>query len=120
MKLRDILFEDSCKDIDIKDIKYFYHATLKDNLYSIMKDGIKKDHLYGGVFLADSSQNAAKFLIIRGIKDIIVFKIDASKLNKNKLEESYDHSREFFKCRAYIYFDNIKPNAIDMNHIITY
>lgn len=122
MKLRDILFEESCKDIDIKKIKYFYHATFKDNLSSIMINGIKKDNVYGGVFLADSSQNAAKFLMFRvhNLSDIIVFKINASKLNKTKLEESYDHSYEFFKCRAYIYFDNIKPNAIDMNNIMGY
>lgn len=122
IKLKHLIFEESCDNIDIKKIKYFYHATFKDNLSSIMINGIKKDNVYGGVFLADSSQNAAKFLMFRvhNLSDIIVFKMDASKLNKTKLEESYDHSYEFFKCRAYIYFDNIKPNAIDMNNIMGY
>lgn len=105
---------------ELNKIKTFYHATSKANLGSIMNDGIKKGKIEKVVYLSDSSQNAAKFLAIRGMKEIIVFPIDASKLDKKELEESFDHSYDFFKCRAYLYYGDIPEEAIDFDKIMQY
>jgi hypothetical protein len=101
-------------------IKYFYHATSKDNLGEIMNGGIKAGELEGLVYLADSSSNAARFMVMRGMKNIIVFKIDGTKLDRNKLEESFDHDFNFFKCRAYIYKGDIHKDAIIFKNIMQY
>ena len=107
--------------VEIGKIKYFYHATHKDNLYNIMDDGINTDKIEKVVYLADSFEHAAIFLAVRGMMGkIVVFKIDASKLDKKKLEESFDHSYGFFKCRAYIYAGEIPADAIDQEEIMTY
>jgi len=114
--LSSILSEE--KDIPIDKIPYFYHATDKANLGKILMQGIKATR--EGVYLADKPEYAVRFLMIRGIKDIIVFKIDAKKLDKKKLFESYDHSRSFFKCRAYIYEEDIKPTVILYDKTLQY
>lgn len=105
---------------ELNKIKTFYHATSKANLGTIIQDGIKKGKVEKVVYLADSSQNAAKFLAVRGMKEIIVFPIDASKLDKKELEESFDHSYDFFKCRAYLYYGDIPVEAIDFDKIMQY
>lgn len=92
---------------EINKIKYFYHATTPDKFASIMQNGITLG-TFGDIFLADSPENAAKFLIMSE-PHIYVFKIDASKLKKNKLKESFDHNSDIFDCRAYVYEDIIKP-----------
>lgn len=103
----------------MKDVKHFYHATHIDNLGDILTKGIE---IRGeGVYLADSAFNAAKFLIIRGlVGSIIVFKIKASKLDLTKLKESFDHSEDFFQCKAYLYDENIKEEMIDLNSVVKF
>jgi hypothetical protein len=111
MNLVDKILLES-KDIDVKKIKFFYHATTKENFFKITSEGIKS---HGGfVFLADTPGNAAKFLALRGLKTIFVCCINANYLDKSKLYESYDHSREFFQCRAYMYKGDIIESALEM------
>ena len=100
---------------EISNIKYLYHATPYSNLGQILSQGITP---YGeGIYLADSYQNAAKFLLLRSSK-VLVFKIKASKLDKKQLQESFDHSYNFFQCRAYIYTSGIIPtNILDLNSV---
>ena len=57
---------------------------------------------------------------IRGIKDLIVIKLKASKLDKTKLYESFDHDYSFFKCRAYVYEKDIPLKDININDIRKY
>jgi hypothetical protein len=105
----------------IAKIKYFYHATAKDNLSSVMTHGIHRDKIEKVIYLGDSFVNAAKFLAVRGmIGNIVVFKIKADKLDKSKLSESFDHSYEFFQCRAFIYEGDIPVGALDTRVVMSY
>lgn len=104
----------------INDAKYYWHATSMDNLGSIMSNGIKKDRMEGVVYLADSAQNAAKFLVVRGIKEIVSLRISAKKLDPSKLSESFDHVQSFFECKAYIYEGDIPESAIDFTKSLKY
>lgn len=107
---------------DIKDIKFFYHATDKKNLSGVLAHGLKASKMEGGIYLASSFFDAAKFLAFRGLEPhcIIVFKVIAAKLDKNKLSESFDHNENVFNCKAYFYADDIKVYAMDFNKIMTY
>jgi len=60
------------------------------------------------------------FLKMRGIEKIITFKIDANKLDKKSIFESFDHSQSFFGCRAFVYEKDINPNALVKSGIMQY
>lgn len=93
-------------------MKYLYHATGLYNLQSIIANGIQKGN-DGIVYMSDTVKNAAKFVAVRGTKDIAVFQIDISKLDEQLIEEQFDHSYEFFKCRAWGYSLNVPFYAIE-------
>lgn len=95
-------------------IKTYYHATDYKNMDSILYRGIHKG-FDGTVYLTDSPESAATFLAIRGCKKIIVFEVD---LDESKVEESFDHSQAFFRCRAWMHRGNIIPEYI--TRMITY
>lgn len=86
----------------------YYHATPFKNLESIMDQGILRG-CDGVVYLADAKENAAKFIAIRGCKDILVCEVE---LNQANIEESFDHNEAFFKCKAYMYNEDINPLEI--------
>ncbi len=82
--------------------KSLFHATRIENMTNITLEGLKP--MSEGVFFSDSVQNAAKFLMLKmPISEIIVFEIATKDLDKKFLEESFDHSFEFFQCRAWVY-----------------
>lgn len=91
-------------------VKFFYHATDAKGFASISLEGIKGKY---GVFLADSPQNAVKFLLLRGYSEIYTFEIPASKLDASQIEESFDHDERFFQCKAWIYNKDIPLEAIN-------
>ena len=91
--------------------EYWYHATDKKVLGSIVISGIEPG-IDGVVYLADSCENALKFVVVRGIMEIAVIKIKRSSLDKRKIIETFDHSYEFFKCKAYGYTEVIPSNLI--------
>jgi RNA:NAD 2'-phosphotransferase (TPT1/KptA family) len=74
-----------------------YHATRYENLESIMTEGIRTG-FDGLVYLAETPLDAMKFLLIRLVQHIVVFKVI---IPEEDVEETFDHSREFFKCRAF-------------------
>ena len=74
----------------------FYHATHKDNLGAILTTGLKPG-IDGYTYLCKDPVDAAKFVFIRGIRDIVVFEVD---LDEDEVEETFDHSEGFFKCKA--------------------
>ena len=121
------LFEDyaeldrSLTKEEIGKIKYFYHATPEKNFVGIMRNGIKPSGIENGVYLADTAEDAAKFMSLDLSNNLVyVFKISASKLNKNKLKESADHNIAFFECRAYFYQGTIDPEAFSHNNILKF
>lgn len=89
-------------------MKKYYHATPSKNLLSIMRDGIKAG-CDGVVYLAETREDALKFICIRCFEDIVIFEV---KLPEDKVYETFDHSQQFFKCKAYGYAGNISEKAI--------
>ena len=89
-------------------IEKYYHASSYDNCCSILDKGIKTDR-FGEIFLCKKPEEAARFLVVRGIKDIVAFEIE---LDDSEVKESFDHSEAFFKCKAYICNRDIKPYEI--------
>ena len=92
--------------------QYMYHATDYDKLGSILMRGVTPGP-DGGVYLAETAQDALKFVVLRCYPSVLVIKIRKSKLNKELLAESFDHSRSFFDCRAWIYYGRITDYEIE-------
>ena len=90
-------------------IKTYYHATSFENLDSIFEKGIQTgcDDV---VYLCEKPDEAARFVAIRGYKKILVVGVN---LKEDMVEESFDHSQAFFKCRAYMYPENISVDEFD-------
>lgn len=82
----------------------FYHATTEENIIKILEEGIIKHSIGGVVFLCKDPIDACKFLAIRGCKKICVLELS---LKENEVQESFDHSEAFFKCKAFIHNGDI-------------
>lgn len=82
----------------------YYHATTLENMEKIAETGAIKKSWDGVVYLCKNPIDACKFLTIRGLRNISVIEVD---LNENEVEESFDHSQVFFKCRAYMHEGDI-------------
>lgn len=85
-----------------------YHATNYENLGSILAEGIKPS-MEGIVYLADTPENAVKFVWFRGWKKILILRVNVEGAYK-----TYDHSKEFFQCDAYGYQGPISVESIDL------
>lgn len=92
----------------MKMLKTYYHATPYENLESIMDQGIHKG-CEGVVYLTEKPEDAAKFVAIRGCRKILVLGMEIS---DEFIEESFDHNEVFFKCKAYMYRDDIPADEI--------
>ena len=88
--------------------KTYYHATPLENLESIMDQGIRKGY-DGVVYLTEKPDEAARFVVIRGCKKILVLGIE---LEEDLVNESFDHSEVFFRCKAYMYPEDIPADEI--------
>lgn len=85
--------------------KTYYHATSFENLESIMvKDQIIRKGCDGVVYLTEKPKDACKFLLVRGVRKILVIGVN---LEEDMVSESFDHSQAFFKCRAFTYPEDI-------------
>lgn len=82
----------------------FYHATTTENMEQITATGIIRKSWDGVVYLCTDPIDACKFLIIRGLRKMFVIETE---LNEEEVKESFDHSQEFFRCRAYIHEGDI-------------
>lgn len=87
----------------------FYHATTPERAEKIATSGYIKKGMDGCVYLCKAAADACKFLAIRGIKKVIVFEVE---LKEEEVQESFDHSEAFFRCKAYIYNKNIQRKSI--------
>lgn len=91
-----------------------YHATELSNLPSIKEEGLKTN--LEGVFFAEHADLAATFLFLRGVNNIVVLAVE---FGENDVEESFDHSEEWFKrtlkkdsCKCYTYSHDVSPENI--------
>lgn len=90
-------------------MKKMYHATSYNNLLNIIDSGLKPG-FEGLVYLTENEDDAVKFLLVRGIKDIVTFEVSIDK--NDKVVETFDHSYQFFKCRCFGKVGNIPANKV--------
>lgn len=55
----------------------------------------------GLIYLCTDPTDSAKFLYIRGHRDIIVYEVKVPKKLSDTIIETFDHSPTFFQCRAF-------------------
>ena len=87
-------------------LRTYYHATPYENLQSILT-GVIYRRVDRDVYLTEEQDEAARFLLVRGCRDILV--IEALVADK-KVEDTFAHNQSFFRCRAFGYFGDIIPD----------
>lgn len=92
-------------------MKTYYHATAIENLSSILENGLKAGN-QGCVFMTENEEEAVRFLAIRLVPEIVTFKIKVYKKDYDKVQETFDHSQQFFQCKAFGYFGDISAENI--------
>ena len=88
--------------------KKYYLAGSPERLVMIIADGVEKRGCVGCVYLCEKPQDAAKFVAIRGHDEVAVIEVI---LPANKVKESFDHSVQFFQCKAFMYEEDIKVRS---------
>lgn len=83
----------------------FYHATQKEKMKKIIGEQKIRQSCDGVVYLCKQAVDSCKFLAVRGAREMSVIEIE---LNENDVEESFDHSESFFKCKAYMHYGDIE------------
>lgn len=83
----------------------FYHATSEGNMRKIIDEQKIRQSCDGVVYLCKEAIDSCKFLAVRRIRKMSVIEIE---LNENDVEESFDHSEIYFKCKAYMYNGDIE------------
>lgn len=88
----------------------YYHGTSYANLLKIIEDGkIKNNNMEHCVFLAETKDDAFKFVALRYMmEDIAVIELE---LDESKVHETFDHSQRFFKARAFAYDGEISTDC---------
>lgn len=72
-------------------MKTYYHATPFNNLASIHDRGLLRGS-EGVIYLADTPKDAAKFIAIRGYREILICQVT---LDEDLVQESFDHNENF-------------------------
>lgn len=99
-------------------MKTFYHATTRDNLDSILCDGLRAGN-QGCVFMTEKEDESVRFLALRLIPEIVTIKVRVYKRDYDKVQETFDHNQSFFKCRAFGYFGDIPVENIEASKVYT-
>ena len=99
-------------------MKNFYHATTQSNFEKIQESGEIKVGFDSIVYLAESPEDAYKFIGLRVWDEPIVI-LEITGLDPDKVIETFDHSYAFFKCRSFGYLENIPTDNIASARIIT-
>lgn len=93
-------------------MRYLYHATDFKNAESILVNGIKPS-ADGVVYMTENPIDCVKFLAIRGIRDIIVFRVKILKRDEVNIIETFDHNKRIFGCRCFGYIGRIEHDKIN-------
>ena len=88
----------------------YYHATTEETAIKIFTDGALRKGWDGCIYLCKEAADACKFLVIRGIKKMVVIEVE---LDETAVEESHDHAEHFFGCKAYIYHGDIEVTGAE-------
>ena len=86
-------------------MKKYYHAATPETMEKIVSDGVVKKGIDGCIYICERPDDAAKFVAIRGHEVIDVIELN---LPEDKVIESYDHSIQFFGCRAFMYRGDVR------------
>ena len=98
-------------------MKTMYHATKLENLDAILEKGLLRNKIENAIFLCEKPEHAARFLVVQGLSQFVIIPV---KVHERFLEESFDHSEEFFKCKAWTYSKDIAPRYIEADDILKY
>ena len=90
---------------------YYYHATSEKAFNSILCDGQIKPGFDGLIYLAESKEDAYKFIAFRLFGEPIII-LELTIPDNKLLEETFDHSYAFFKCKAFGY-----PESINFSYV---
>ena len=85
-----------------------WHATDYQNIPNIMAKGIIPNR-YNEVFFADNCASAMMFVAMRGHTHIVALPVE---FKPAEVKESFDHSQEFYRCRAYTFNKLVEPTRI--------
>lgn len=83
----------------------YYHAAPKATMKKIVGEGRIRKSWDGVVYLCKEAVDSCKFLVIRGMREMSVIKVD---IDEDEVEESHDHAESFFRCKAYMHEGDIK------------
>lgn len=75
----------------------YFHATDFKNIHNIMIKGLKPG-CDGVVYLAETKEDALKFVAFRFYEKIVVIEVE---LEESEVEETFDHNYNFFQCKAF-------------------
>lgn len=88
--------------------KIMYHSTDSRNIPAIMKEGIKPG-IDGCVYMCNAAEHTLRFATFSMAENISVIEFEVP---EEDLEESFDHSEAFFRCKAWITDKVIPPSSI--------
>jgi hypothetical protein len=100
-------------------LKYWYHATDCDTAQAIFDSGYlvpqaHRGNLTAGVFFANTMNNAAQWMMLRGITDYVIFKIPRSRFNPSKMYLGQaDRMPKELNMICMRYMDIVKISAAD-------
>lgn len=89
--------------------KKYYHATPLKNLISILDNGLRTG--YDGItYLTENPDEAYRFVAVRCWDDDIL--VIEAELEESKVEETFDHNPNFWKCKAFGYTETITSDEM--------
>lgn len=93
----------------------YYHSTSRYNYFGILQDGKINPSSEGVVFCCTTPEDCLKFAAIRALSNdnsTVVLKINVP--DEARVEETFDHSEGFFKCRCFGIVGEVPLDWIDM------
>lgn len=92
----------------------WYHAQPKSIGQKFLNDMRIHKSIDGGVYLTETAKDAFSFQIYKAIAkhdDLWIFELEG--LDGSLIEETFDHNTEFFRCKSYMYLDEIDLHYVD-------
>jgi len=99
----------------------YYHATPKENVRSIKREGIHASEDMGVVFLTKSVDDALMFMEVHHPKGGL-FAVFPILLDESEVHESHDHNKKYIPCDAYYHEGDIPADLIpkSLNDILLF
>ena len=101
--------------------KTYYHSTSQHNFYSILSDEKINPSPEGIVYCCTTPEDWLKFAAVRALSNddpYVVLKIDVP--DEAEVEETFDHSEVFFKCRCFGIVGEVPLDWVDLDNSYMY